>query len=79
MASNLEIAVRQRTHKSYRISKLRSTLELRHMMQPNDLDPFLKLSSLYLEQKMDSTELTEMLRTPEMVLHGINIRHYKNL
>ncbi|XP_031849665.1 F-box only protein 21 isoform X2 [Nomia melanderi] len=66
MASNLEIGVRQQTHMNWRISRLRSTLELRHMVQPNDPDPILKLGSLYVEQNIDLTELTDMLRTLQM-------------
>ncbi|XP_015440165.1 PREDICTED: F-box only protein 21-like [Dufourea novaeangliae] len=65
MANNLEVAVRQHTHLNGRTSRLCSTLELRHMVQPNDADPIVQLGRIYIVQNMDLTELVEILKNME--------------
>nr|XP_033326790.1 F-box only protein 21-like isoform X1 [Megalopta genalis] len=62
MVINLEVAVRQRVCGSWGVSRLRSTFELEHMVQPNDADPILKLASLYSNEHMDLTEIEELLQ-----------------
>ncbi|XP_076290805.1 F-box only protein 21 [Lasioglossum baleicum] len=61
MASNLEVAVRQYIY--LKVSSLRSTLELGHMVQPNDPDPIWKLASLYRDEHIDFTEILELLKS----------------
>lgn len=63
MANNLEIAARQHTHinGTHRTARLRSALELRYMIQPNDTNTVLQLGRIYMSQHMDLTELVKIL------------------
>ncbi|XP_078045248.1 F-box only protein 21 [Augochlora pura] len=63
MVINLEVAVRQRDCGGLGVSRLRSTFELENMVQPNDVDPILKLVSLYNNEHMDLTEIKELLQS----------------
>lgn len=61
MANNLEIAARQHTHINGRNARLRSAVELRYMIQPNDENAILQLGRIYTLQQMDLTEFVKIL------------------
>lgn len=67
MANNLEIAARQHTHINGRTTRLRSALELRYMIQPNDANTILQLGRIYVLQHMDLTELVKILENMQKV------------
>ncbi|KOC67221.1 F-box only protein 21 [Habropoda laboriosa] len=62
MVNNLEIAARQHTHMNGRTARLRSAVELRCMIQPNDANAILQLGRIYILQFMDLTELVEIVK-----------------
>lgn len=62
MANNLELATRQHIHLNGRVARLRSALELQHMMQPHNLYIFLHLCRFYVSHHMDLEELVKMLQ-----------------
>lgn len=61
MANNLEVAGRQRTHLNGRAARLRSALELLHMVKPRDTNTILHLARFYILHQMDVTELIKTL------------------
>ena len=65
MANNLQIATRQHTHLNDRTARLRSALELQHMVEPNNMNTIVQLSRIYILQEMDLTELVITLETME--------------
>ncbi|XP_076756126.1 F-box only protein 21 [Xylocopa sonorina] len=69
MVDNLKLAATQ--HINDRITRLRSTLELQHMIQPNDTKTILELAEIYTVQHIDLTELVKtvdnMLKDPELI------------
>lgn len=67
MASNLELAGRQRTHLNGRAARLRSALDLLHLVRPNDTGTILHLARFYILHQMDLTELVEILNNMHKV------------
>lgn len=61
MASNIEIAARQHTPINSRTTRLRSALELRYMIEPDDADIIMQLGRIYLLEHMNLTELLKIL------------------
>lgn len=81
MANNLEIAARQHTHinGTHRTARLRSALELRYMIQPNDTNTVLQLGRIYMSQHMDLTELVKILENMQKVFYKIDNIRYEGL
>ncbi|XP_049786940.1 F-box only protein 21-like isoform X1 [Schistocerca cancellata] len=61
IANNLEVAGRQRTHSSCRRMRMRSNLELLHLVSPSDLSCILHLARYYMLYNMDLGDLTETI------------------
>lgn len=61
MAHNLELAGRQRNQLMGRPARLRSVLELLHMLKPNDIENILNLARFYMCHQMDLTNLVNKL------------------
>ena len=66
MTNNLQIATRQHTHLNDRTARLRSALELQHMVEPNNMNTIVQLSRIYILQEMDLTELVITLENMEV-------------
>ncbi|XP_015124343.1 F-box only protein 21 isoform X1 [Diachasma alloeum] len=62
MANNLEVAGRQRTHLNGRAARLRSALELLHLVRPHDTSTILHLARFYILHQMDLMELVQVLK-----------------
>ncbi|XP_046622269.1 F-box only protein 21-like isoform X2 [Neodiprion virginianus] len=63
MANNLEVAGRQRTQLNNRAARLRSALELLHLVQPYDTSTILHLARFYMLHQMDLAGLVNTLNT----------------
>lgn len=61
MANNLETAGRQRTHLNGRAPRLRSALELIHLVRPYHTGAILLLGRFYMSYSMDVTKLIDVL------------------
>lgn len=61
MANNLEVAGRQRTHMNGRGARLRSALELLHMINPFNLNCLLQLARFYMLYNMDLKPLMKTI------------------
>ncbi|XP_015606754.1 F-box only protein 21 [Cephus cinctus] len=61
MADNLEVAGRQRTQLNGRAARLRSALELLHMVRPHDTSTILHMARFYILHQMDLAELVTIL------------------
>lgn len=61
MAINLELASRQRTHMNGRGARLRSALELLHLVNPMDITCILHLSRYYMLYNMELDNLLQSL------------------
>jgi hypothetical protein len=61
MANNLEVAARQRTQLNGRAARLRSALELLHMVRPHDTAVILHLARFYMLYQMDLAKLVTVL------------------
>ncbi|XP_001601019.1 F-box only protein 21 [Nasonia vitripennis] len=74
MANNLEVASRQRTHLNGRAPRLRSALELLHMIRPHDTGAILHLARFYMLYQMDLSKLVSILTyirmDPELTSRG---------
>jgi hypothetical protein len=57
MANNLEVAGRQRTQMNGRGARLRSVLELLHLVNPSDMNCILHLARFYMLYNMDLSDL----------------------
>lgn len=68
MADNLEIAGRQRTHLNSRAARLRSALELSHLVKPRDTNTILHLARFYMLHHMNANELIKALN--DMLLNS---------
>lgn len=67
MAYNLYTAARQHIHLNGRAARIRSALELHHMMKPHDIDIVLELSHFYLMNRMDVSEFVIILQNMQKV------------
>lgn len=76
MANNLEVAGRQRTQLNNRAARLRSALELLHLVQPYDTSTILHLARFYMLHQMDLAGLVNTLHTIQRVrkYHVMKIR-----
>ncbi|XP_023288869.1 F-box only protein 21 [Orussus abietinus] len=70
IANNLEAAGRQRTYLNGRAARLRSVLELLHLVKPRDNNTILDLARFYMLHQMDLTDLIKVLN---------NIQEYQDL
>lgn len=61
MASNLETASRQRNNLNGRTARLRSALELIHLLRPYHTGAILHLGRFYMSYSMDVTKLLDTL------------------
>lgn len=61
MANNLEVAARQCRYLNGRASRLRSALELMHMVRPYDNATILDLARFYMLHQMDLAKLVDVL------------------
>lgn len=68
MANNLEVAGRQRTQLNGRAARLRSALELIHLVRPYDTTAILHLARFYMHYQMDLNDLVQILITIQMVI-----------
>ncbi|XP_043281812.1 F-box only protein 21-like [Venturia canescens] len=68
MANNLEVAGRQRTQLYGRAARLRSALELLHLVKPRDTNTIIDLGRFYMLHQMDVTGLIETLN--DMLLNS---------
>jgi hypothetical protein len=57
MANSLEVASRQRTQMNGRGARLRSALELLHLVNPSDMSCILHLARFYMLYNMDLSDL----------------------
>ncbi|XP_054274808.1 F-box only protein 21-like [Macrosteles quadrilineatus] len=62
MATNLEVAGRQRTVMDSRMLGLRSALELRHVISPDNISCIMHLGRFYMDRNMDVLEVVHSLR-----------------
>lgn len=67
MANNLEVAGRQRTHMNGRGARLRSALELLHMINPFNLNCLLQLARFYMLYNMDLKPLMKTIESLQPV------------
>lgn len=63
MANNLEVSCRQHTHPNGSITRLRSTLELLHLISPNDISAVVSLARIYMLHSIDTKPLENYLLT----------------
>lgn len=61
MANNLETAGRQRSNLNGRAARLRSALELIHLVRPYHTGAILLLGRFYMSYSMDVTKLIDIL------------------
>ena len=74
MANNLEVAARQCTYLNGRAARLRSALELMHMVRPFDNATILDLARFYMLHQMDLAKLVDVLNRIQEVCS----KKYKN-
>ncbi|KAK0090464.1 hypothetical protein PV325_000128 [Microctonus aethiopoides] len=77
MANNLEVAGRQRTQLNGRAARLRSALELIHLVRPYDTTAILHLARFYMHYQMDLNDLVQILITIRMNL-DVSLRGQAN-
>ncbi|CAH0554702.1 unnamed protein product [Brassicogethes aeneus] len=65
MANNLEVSSRQHTHPNGRITRVRSSLELLKVVNPQDLSALVSLARLYMLHNMDTKPLEHFLLSQE--------------
>lgn len=75
MANNLEVASRQRTQLNGRAARLRSALELQHMIRPHDTGAILHLARFYMLYQMDLAKLVSILTCIKKVLLALFLFH----
>lgn len=67
MAYNLYTAARQHIHLNGRAARIRSALELYHMIKPRDINTILHLGRFYMINRMDVSEFMIMLQNMQKV------------
>ncbi|KAJ8684303.1 hypothetical protein QAD02_020095 [Eretmocerus hayati] len=74
LANNLEVASRQRTVLNGRATRLRSALELIHLVRPHDTGAILHLARFYMLHQMNLAKLVDILtqikKDPEFTCRG---------
>lgn len=73
MANNLEVAGRQRNHMNGRGARLRSALELLHMINPFNLNCLLQLARFYMLYNMDIKPLMKIIND----LQPVSVSYFK--
>lgn len=73
MATNLEVAGRQRTVMDSRMLGLRSALELRHAITPDNISCIMHLGRFYMDRNMDVLEVVHSLRNLTNVSISVDV------